>query len=345
MNIKKLAKKLNLSITTVSRGLGGYSDVNEDTRKKIIKFAKKYNYSPNPNASNLASRKTNTLGFVIPLYGINSNRLNQASFFEFIAGMSNKINSENIQFIMTFANTIDEEKNEYEKLIKINKVDKFILHNLKKNDSRINYLKKNKINFVGWGRTQGKINFPWVDLDNEGSVKLIMEYLFTKNHKNIAFINVDEKYNFAYQRKQGYIKFLKKNNLSFKKNLYISIGNEDPDQAALVIEKKILNNSKITAIICSTEYSAAGAIKACNKLNKKIGIDISLITFDGAVVNSISSPSLTAVTHDRRKLGSKAIEILTAIKKPKSKSYFLAKPEIIERGSVLTLKNNKTDIK
>ena len=49
---------------------------------------------------------SNTLGFVIPLYGLNSNRLNQASFFEFISGMSEKINSEKIQFLMTFANTI-----------------------------------------------------------------------------------------------------------------------------------------------------------------------------------------------------------------------------------------------
>ena len=337
MNIKKLAKILNLSITTVSRGLGGYPDVSEKTRKKIIKFANKYNYSPNPNASNLASRKRNTLGFVIPLYGLNSNRLNQASFFEFISGMSNKINSENIQFIMTFANTIEEEKKAYEKLINVQKVDKVILHNLKKNDSRIDFLKKNKINFVGWGRTQGKINYPWVDLDNEGSVKLIMEYLFKRNHRNIAFINVEEKYNFAFQRKQGYVKFLKKNKLKFKKELYITVSHEDPDQTALVIEKKILKNSKITAIICSTEYSAAGAIKACNKLNKKIGTDISIITFDGAVVNSISSPSLTAITHDRKKLGSRAIELLTTIKKSKSKSYYLAKPEIIERGSVITL--------
>ena len=54
MNIKKLAKKLNLSITTVSRGLGGYSDVSEATRKKIIKYAKKYNYDRariRPNSS------------------------------------------------------------------------------------------------------------------------------------------------------------------------------------------------------------------------------------------------------------------------------------------------------
>ena len=338
MNIKKLAEKLGLSITTVSRGLGGYSDVNETTRKKIIKFAKKYNYSPNPNASNLASRKTNTLGFVIPLYGLNSNNLNQASFFEFISGMSNKINSENIQFIMKFANTIEEEKKAYDNLIKVEKVNKVVLHNLKKNDPRIKFLQKNKINFVGWGRTQGRINYPWVDLDNETSVNLIMKYLFDRNHRNIAFINVDEKYNFAYQRKQGYLKFLKKNKIKFKKENYISVAYEDPDQVAAVIEKKILKNSKITAIICSTEYSAAGAIKACNKINKKIGIDISLITFDGNVVNFITSPKLTAITHDRKVLGSKAIEILTSETKIKNNSYYLAKPEIIERGSVLTLK-------
>ena len=63
----------------------------------------------------------------------------------------------------------------------------------------------------------------------------------------------------------------------------------------------MLNNySKITAIICSTEYSAVGAIKACNQLNKKIGKDISIITFDGPVVSSIANPSLTAITHERK---------------------------------------------
>ena len=208
MNIKKLAEKLNLSITTVSRGLGGYSDVSEATKNKIIKYAKKYNYSPNPNASNLASKKSNTLGFVIPLYGLNSNRMNQASFFEFISGMSDKLNKDNIQFVMTFANTPSEEIKAYKRLINVNKVDKIILHNLKKSDQRIKLLKKNNINFVGWGRTQGKIDYSWVDLDNEGSVNLIMNYLFDKNHKEVAFVNVEEKYNFAYQRKQAYLKFL-----------------------------------------------------------------------------------------------------------------------------------------
>ena len=50
MNIKELAKKLDLSITTVSRALGGYSDVSETTRQRVKKFAIKYQYSPNPYA-------------------------------------------------------------------------------------------------------------------------------------------------------------------------------------------------------------------------------------------------------------------------------------------------------
>jgi len=211
MDIRKLAKKLNLSITTVSRALGGYSDVSETTRKKVIKYAKKYKYSPNPNASSLASGKSNTLGFVIPLYGLNSNTLNQASFFEFIAGMSTKIHSENIQFFMMFANNEKEEKNAYEKLIHVQKVNKIILHNIKIKDSRIDMLKKNKIKFVAWGRTQGLNNYSWVDLDNEESAKVIMQYLIEKNHRHIAYANIEENYNFAFQRKQGYLSSLKKN--------------------------------------------------------------------------------------------------------------------------------------
>tara|TARA_B100000579_G_C22777506_1_gene827421 strand:+ start:51 stop:1073 length:1023 start_codon:yes stop_codon:yes gene_type:complete len=339
MNIKDFSKKLNLSITTVSRALGGYSDVSEKTRERIIKLAKKYNYSPNPNASRLASGKSNTVGFVVPLYGLNSNTLNQAGFFEFISGMNLKLQSENVQFFMMFANDPEEEKNAYNKLINVHKVDKFILHNLKTNDNRIKLLKKNKIKFVAWGRTKNLKNYSWVDLDNEGSINLIMNYLFKRNHKNIAYINIVENYNFAYQRQQAYLKSLIKNNLKFNKNHYITVKTEEPDEASLLIKKMLKKNKKITALICSTEYSAVGAIKACNSLNKIIGKDISIITFDGPVVSSLTFPSITAVSHPRDKLGLNAIEMLIEMDNANYKNRsFMAKPKIIERGTVHKVK-------
>ena len=335
MDIRTLSKKLGLSITTVSRALGGYSDVSDKTRKRVEKFAKKYNYSPNPNASRLASGKSKTVGFIVPLYGLNANLLNQSSFFEFIAGMNSKIHSEDIQFFMMFANNVEEEIKAYEKLIHVQKVDKIILHNLKTNDYRIKILKKNKIKFVTWGRTKDLKNNSWVDLDNEGSVNLIMKYLIERNHKKIGYINIVENYNFAFQRQQGYIKSLKKNKIAFKKKYYLTVKTEEPEQSASLIKKMLKKNPEITALICSTEYSGVGAIKACKELNKEIGKDISIITFDGPVVETLTSPALTAVKHPRKEMGLKALDMLLDMDKKNYKPQsFLAKPIIIDRGTV-----------
>ena len=49
-----------------------------------------------------------------------------------------------------------------------------------------------------------------------------------------------------------------------------------------------------------------GAIKACDELGKKIGKDVSIITFDGPVIEFLTTPPLTAITHPRKKLGYKA---------------------------------------
>ena len=341
MNIKDFSKKLNLSITTVSRALGGYSDVSEKTRRRIIKLAQKYNYSPNPNASRLASGKSNTIGFVVPLYGLNSNTLNQAGFFEFISGMNIKLQSEDVQFFMMFANNVEEERNAYKKLIYVQKVNKIILHNLKTNDDRIKLLKKNKIKFVTWGRVKNLKNYSWVDLDNEGAVNLAMEYLIKNNHQHIGYINIVENYNFAFQRQQGYLKSLKKNKIKYNPNYYLSVKTEEPDQSAKIIKKMILKNQNLSALICSTEYSGVGAIKACKELKKIIGKDISIITFDGPVVETLTNPALTAVSHPRKQLGLKAIEMLLDMenKNYKHQSY-LEKPKIVERGTVQKVINN-----
>jgi len=342
MDIRGLGKKLKLSITTVSRALGGYSDVSEKTRERVIKFAKKYNYSPNPHASRLASGKSDTVGFVLPLYGLNSNTLNQTAFFQFVAGMSDKIHAENIQFVMMFANSEEEEKSAYDKIINEQKIDNIILHNLKKNDPRIEMLNKKKVNYVTWGRTKNSRDFSWVDLDNEKSIELIVKYLISKNHKEIAYVNISEKYNFANQRKSSFLKTLKKNNIKFNKNYYASVRHEEPEISAEIIKTMLKKYPSITSLICSTEYSALGAIKACNFLNLEIGKDISLITFDGPVIQNLSSPALTAVSHPVKELGNEAINILLENRKKYSnKKKFLARPKIIERGSVHEITRQK----
>ena len=325
MNIIKLAKKLNLSITTVSRALGGYSDVSEATRKRVMDFAKKHNYNPNPYASNLASHKSNAVGFVIPLYGLNNNTLNQIAYFKFVAGMSSKINQDNILFYMLFANSAKEEMDSYKKLVEVNKVKNIIIHNVQTDDKRIEYLNSKKI------------NYSWVDLDNELATELIVDYLYSKGQQSLAFINVSEKYNFAHLRKKGFQKALKKYQIKFDKSLYRTTSLEDPSFSKEITIDLLRNNPELNCIICSTEYSSVGAIQACAELNKQIGEDISIITFDGPVVESLTNPKLTAISHPLEELGTNAINILLGSKKKKLISNYLVKPHIIERGSVKSL--------
>ena len=335
MNIKELAKKLGLSITTVSRALGGYSDVSEKTRERVKKFANKYKYIPNPYASTLASGKAKTVGYVLPIYGTNTSTLNQGNFFQFISGMSEELLSESIQLQILFAKSEEEELKAYKKLITEHKIENIVLQNLKTKDKRIEILNKYKINYVAWGKTKDKSNYSWVDLDNDKAIEVIINYLIKKNHTHIAYINISEKYNFANERKSSFLKNLKLNKINFNPNYYASVKLEEPENSFEVIKKMLTKNKKISAIICSTEFSALSAIKACNYLNYKIGKDISIITFDGALVRDLSSPPITAVSFPVKELGKRAINIL--LNKNKNKNLqvnYSAETEIIERGSV-----------
>ena len=335
MNIKELAKKLGLSITTVSRALGGYSDVSEKTRERVKKFANKYKYSPNPYASTLASGKAKTVGYVLPIYGTNTSTLNQGNFFQFISGMSEELLSESIQLQILFAKSEEEELKAYKKLITEHKIENIVLQNLKTKDRRIEILNKYKINYVAWGKTKDKSNYSWVDLDNDKAIEVIINYLIKKNHTHIAYINISEKYNFANERKSSFLKNLKLNKINFNPNYYASVKLEEPEKSFEIIKKMLMKNKKISAIICSTEFSALSAIKACNYLNYKIGKDISIITFDGALVRDLSSPPITAVSFPVKELGKRAINIL--LNKNKNKNLqvkYSAETEIIERGSV-----------
>ncbi len=341
MNIKEFAKKLNLSITTVSRALGGYSDVSEKTRERVKKYAIKYKYSPNPFASSLASGKAKYVGYVLPIYGNNTSTLNQGNFLQFIAGMSDELFSENIQLQILFAKSEKEEIESYKKLILVQKIDNIVLQNIKTNDSRIDLLNKYKVNYVAWGKTRTNNKFSWVDLDNTKAMETIIDYLIKKNHKHISYINISGNYNFAYERKSSFLKSLNKNKIKFNPNYYTSVKLEEQEKSFEIIKKMLVKNKKITSIICSTEFSALSAIKACNNLNLTIGKDISIVTFDGPLVRDLSSPPITAASFPIKELGKQAINIL--LKKNISNNNiqnFLAKSKIIERGSVHIVKKS-----
>ena len=84
MNLKELARKLDLSPTTVSRALNGFPEVNEATRERVAAAARRYNYKPNTRAIRLATGRAMAVGHVIPL--ATRHEIVNPVFADFIAG-------------------------------------------------------------------------------------------------------------------------------------------------------------------------------------------------------------------------------------------------------------------
>ena len=69
VRLRDIAERLGLSVTTVSRALAGYSDVAEQTRQLVLQTAQEMGYYPNLTARHLQRQRTDTIGFVVDIFG------------------------------------------------------------------------------------------------------------------------------------------------------------------------------------------------------------------------------------------------------------------------------------
>lgn len=105
MKLKEFAEKVGLSPTTVSRALGGYPEVREETRQRVMEAALKYGYRPNANAVRLATGRAGAIGVVM-------GRSGGGHFFsEFMGGMATRLENEETDILVsvTVDNNLDEE--------------------------------------------------------------------------------------------------------------------------------------------------------------------------------------------------------------------------------------------
>ena len=310
MNIRDFANKIGFSVTSVSRALNGHSNISKKTKEKITKAAEKYNYFPNLNARRLASQKPDTIAFITTISPYGQDYV----LLEFLAGLTQGVKNKSTELIFKFFTNERDEYNYYQKLIDADLVDKFVFYRTKRNDKRINFLQKNKINFVTWGRSSSETDYAWIDMDNEKSINILMERLVSFGHKKIALLNVHRSFNYGYQRKKAYENFHLKNNLKLQSQYYQD-SLKDTTLTGIELTKKLLSlKNPPTAIICSLDKFFIGCLQECQKKGLNVPNDISVVGYNDHD-NYLSSQNLTFISHPLTKMGKMAVEILEKIEK------------------------------
>jgi LacI family transcriptional regulator len=275
VTIKDLAAELELSITTISRALNGYSDVGEDTRKRIAETAQRMGYRPNRNAQRLVMQRTHNIAWVQP---DNERKYLDPHFVEVMAGVLRGARSADYDVVLT-SHTPEREIPTYDRYVRDNSVDGFIVDLPRENDPRIVFLHEAGVPFVVHGRDQHHADYGWVDIDNYGNFYRMTRLMLGNGHRRIAFINGDEHFNYALYRQIGVLDALADAGLPADSVTILNSLHPMGD-AGFRLTTEALTDPTITAVLYSSSLLVMEGHEVIARAGERNGKPIAIASID-----------------------------------------------------------------
>ncbi|WP_319510263.1 LacI family DNA-binding transcriptional regulator [uncultured Draconibacterium sp.] len=331
ITIHDIAKKLNISASTVSRALKDNPLISEATRKKIKKAALDMGYRPNVMAANLRTRRTNTIGVIVPL-------INRHFFSSVISGI------EDVAYKQGFAVTISQSNDNLEKESTIahslfsNRVDGLIL-SIGMETQTYDHLKlfsERNIPLVFFDRIVEEIPAHKIVVDDFGGAYRATQHLLEQGRKNIAHIGGPLNLQIYEKREAGYRQAISNAGLQINENLILhnSLTREDGLNA---IKKIIRSKERPDAIFCANDTTALSTIIYLKEKGIKVPEDIAIVGFSNEPFSELVTPSISTIKQPGFEMGQKAAELLIKqiSSKTKSKTYetIMMETELIVRDS------------
>ncbi|MBI5294278.1 MAG: LacI family DNA-binding transcriptional regulator [Chloroflexi bacterium] len=291
--IRDVARKLNISITTVSRALDGYADVSEETRQRVIEAAREMGYVPNRAARQLRRRRTDSIGYIVPAA---KPQFADPFFAEFIAGLGDEAASANYDLLVSTAPPNSaEEQALYRRWVQGEKVDGVILNRTRLSDWRVDFLRENKIPFACLERSLDQAaDFLGVETEIEGGYLELLGHLAAQGHSHIAFIGADAGLKLQYDRLQAFQKSLTALHIQPRPDL-IATGDLTPEGGYQAMLRLLTSEHPPSAVVCVNDLTAIGAMHAAHNQGYVVGRDIAIAGFDGVADSAHTQPPLTTL--------------------------------------------------
>jgi LacI family transcriptional regulator len=308
ITIKDLAKAANVSVTTVSRALNGYSDVNEDTRKKIKSIAEKLNYRPSAVARSLVLKKTRTIGVI--LSEINREGAKDAVAYEILCGINDRIADLDYDILLFSTNPKKQLKKSYSDLCRERNVDGAIISGLRVHDPYLQEVVENTdFPSVLIDIPATSNNLGHVTTDNVHGAKLAVRHLLELGHRKIAMINGHDEASVSKERLEGYRQALQEAGIVYLPALVYN-GNFSEEGGAEAMYRILLDHPNVTAIFSASDLMVLGALRVMERLGRKVPDSISIVGYDDIKIASYCSPKITTIRQDKYEMGFQAAQLL-----------------------------------
>lgn len=316
VTIKDVAKRANVSPSTVSRVISNSSRISEKTKERVREAMKELGYHPNYNARSLANKSTKTLGIVMP----NSAKIAfQNPFFpEVIRGISTKAYQEGYGLYLSTGQTEEEIFEEVKRMVQGGRVDGILLLYSRTNDKIMPFLLEHNFPFVLIGRPYN-INeelVTFVNNDNFKAAKIVTEYLLLLGHKRIGFIGGNLDYVVTVDHMEGYKHALENANIPINPDFIVHHEELKEGGQDAVIEL-MSTDPRPTALVVADDIMTFGVLRMLEDMEVQVPEDMSIVSFNNVMISELSSPPMTTVDIHIYELGFQGTHLLiNKIKQP-----------------------------
>ena len=302
--IHDIAKKLNVSASTVSRALNDNPLISESTRMAIKKTANEMGYRPNTLAASFRTNRTNTIGVIVPL-------INRHFFSSVISGI------EDVAYTQGFAVTISQSNDSYEKETKIaqtlfaNRVDGLII-SIGMQTTVFDHLRmftEKKIPLVFFDRVVDEIEAHKIVVDDFGGGYRVTRHLIEQGARQIAHIGGPLNLKIYENRQAGYIKAMEEAGLTVKPSMIVN-NSLRREEGTIAIQRIMQDNRNVDAIFCANDTTALSSIIYLKEIGLKIPDKILVMGFSNEPFSEVVTPSISTVKQPGFLMGQKAAQLV-----------------------------------
>src|SRR5688572_22565216 len=300
--IKDIARKLNVSISTVSRALRNAHDVSADTRRTVQALAEELNYQPNLLALSLKRKQTHNIGVIVPnLDYVLSTMVKGIDEVALEAGYTVMVCQSNESFGREIVNTRRLLDSLVDGLIISVSSETKVFDHFKK-------IQEKKMPMVVFDRVTHDLKAPSVRIDNEDGGYQATEHLIEQGYKRIAILAGPKNLGISNSRLEGYLNALRKHKLKADPDLIIYC--DFNQHYAYLATQELLNMKKRPdAIFTISDRMAIGAMLAIKEKGLKMPHDIGLVGFNNEPVVNLVTPGISSVEQPAFEMGKLAAKL------------------------------------
>lgn len=306
VTLEEVARVAGVSRATVSRVVNGNPRVGADVKRDVERVISRLGYVPNPAARSLVTRRSESIGVVIPeppgmLFG-------DPFFPRLLRGVSAELSARNLQLVLLMPQSSDEEQR-LEAYLTAGHVDGVLLVSLHGDDALPDALAARRVPVVVGGRPPSGDSVSYVDVDNVGGARAAVTHLVEGGRRTIATITGTPDMTVGVDRLDGYRQALDAAGLERDPGLE-EPGDFTQEGGAAAMRRLLDSRGDIDAVFAASDLMAAGAIGVLRSAGRRIPEDVAVVGFDDSSIAATSEPPLTSVRQPIEEMGREMARLL-----------------------------------